>query len=352
MNRPHRREWIARAALVLTSLALGLGCVDLALRLAGVGEPSSFRLSDGARFTFFEYHPILGWDLVPGAVDRLTTPEFDVEIRIDGRGLRSHSAPSDDTAERWLVLGDSFTFGHGVEVEQGWPARLEAALRSAGRPVEVINLAVTGYGTDQQLMRLEERGPELGGDVVLLGLFVGNVFRNARSQQVGYAKPRLVDGPGGLDIVNLPLPRRRLAPEWPRGWRLRWLLSRRGGIALEHLGGGDAWGTTAAILRRFQAVAEGMGARPAVVVLPKDQSVYGGPPQRWLHRRSTELTCDLLAEVGLPFLDLTSALTGAADGAERLYFPVDGHWTAAGHGVAAEAAARWLEGEGSPVPPQ
>ena len=47
---------------------------------------------------------------------------------------------------------------------------------------------------------------------------------------------------------------------------------------------------------------------------------------------------------GVPFLDLTVVFRAAIRGAEgTLNYPVDGHWTARGHEIAADAVYRWLE---------
>ncbi len=45
---------------------------------------------------------------------------------------------------RILVLGDSLAAGHGLAAGDAFPARLEAALRSRGLEVEVINAGVSG----------------------------------------------------------------------------------------------------------------------------------------------------------------------------------------------------------------
>jgi acyl-CoA thioesterase-1 len=45
---------------------------------------------------------------------------------------------------RLAVLGDSLTAGYGVELADGFPARLEAALAAAGQPCEVVDAGVSG----------------------------------------------------------------------------------------------------------------------------------------------------------------------------------------------------------------
>ena len=271
---------------------------------------------------------------------------MDVEIRITEQGLRSHRVfASEPEAEafRVVVIGDSFSFGHGVEVEEAWPARLEGLLsEKLGRSVEVANLSVTGYGTDQQLLRFEERGLALKPDAVVLGLFVGNIFRNAREVQIGYPKPRFVLKNGDLELRNVPVPARATPPGGPS--RLWNVIASAGRTAGEHLGYGEAWSVTGAILDRLARQCEAEGIELSVLVIPKDQMVYGQGWRQRVHRQTQNATATLLQTHGLPFLDVTQALREATEqgsASERLYFPVDGHWTPEGHRIAAEALAQW-----------
>ncbi len=341
---PALGEWRARAILLAISLLFSLATAEAALRMLGIGAPLVREGSGG--FTFFTHHPRLGWDLVPGAEDRLKTPEMDVEIRITEQGLRSHRlfTPEPEAGtKRIVVLGDSFSFGHGVEVEEAWPARLESLLsEKLGQPVEVANLSVTGYGTDQQLLRFEERGLALKPDAVVLGLFVGNIFRNAREVQIGYPKPRFVLRNGDLELTNVPVPSRATPPGGPS--RLWNVVASAGRAAGEHLGYGEAWSVTGAILDRLSRHCEAQGIELSVLVIPKDQMIYGQGWRRRIHRRTQDATGRLLQDHGLPYLDVTDALREAAGrdpASDRLYFPVDGHWTSEGHRVAAEALAWW-----------
>jgi lysophospholipase L1-like esterase len=54
---------------------------------------------------------------------------------------------------RLLALGDSFTIGTGSTPDLSFPARLAARLRERGRQVEVRNLGVNGYTTDDLIAR-------------------------------------------------------------------------------------------------------------------------------------------------------------------------------------------------------
>ena len=77
---------------------------------------------------------------------------------------------------RILVLGDSFIFGAGVEMEDTYSKQLENILRSQSKKIkyEVINTGVLGYGTDQEYYLLEEWIDRLKPDLVIIGFYIEN----------------------------------------------------------------------------------------------------------------------------------------------------------------------------------
>jgi lysophospholipase L1-like esterase len=72
---------------------------------------------------------------------------------------------------RILCVGDSFTFGSGVEEEQTWPLQLQALLGPPGQSgVRVMNAGANGWGPAWQRLYLEARGLEqTQPDIVVLG---------------------------------------------------------------------------------------------------------------------------------------------------------------------------------------
>lgn len=71
---------------------------------------------------------------------------------------------------RVVVLGSSNTLGHGVHDVDVYTRQLELRLRAsavADRPIEVINLAVSGDSPTQKLLRLREEVRELDPDWIL-----------------------------------------------------------------------------------------------------------------------------------------------------------------------------------------
>ncbi len=93
-------------------------------------------------------------------------------FRTNTRGFNTPDVPLQKPPGtfRVVALGDSSTFGWGVESEQAYPRVLEALLRERhpGRAIEVINLGVCGYSSLQGLMLLEREGLLYQPDVVTL----------------------------------------------------------------------------------------------------------------------------------------------------------------------------------------
>ncbi|HET6204096.1 MAG TPA: GDSL-type esterase/lipase family protein [Planctomycetota bacterium] len=117
---------------------------------------------------------------------RHKTPDYDIEIRTNARGFRGPElGRKPEGGRRILALGDSFGFGHGVEAEEAYPAVLERVLRDRGEKVEVVNAGVPGYGTSNEFGLLAAEAPSLDPDVVVLGFYVGNDFRNNHAERFG-----------------------------------------------------------------------------------------------------------------------------------------------------------------------
>ena len=75
-----------------------------------------------------------------------------------------------------IFLGDSLTAGHGLPVDQAFPALLAKSLREKGQPIRMVNAGVSGDTTGGGLDRLGwllKQKP----DVLVLGLGVNDAFR-------------------------------------------------------------------------------------------------------------------------------------------------------------------------------
>jgi acyl-CoA thioesterase-1 len=78
-------------------------------------------------------------------------------------------SPGITTAEplRIVALGDSLMAGYGLAEKEGFPAKLQGALRAKGHDVEVINAGVSGDTASGGLARLDWSVPKDAAAVIL-----------------------------------------------------------------------------------------------------------------------------------------------------------------------------------------
>jgi lysophospholipase L1-like esterase len=103
--------------------------------------------------------------------------EFTVEI--DARGFRGDGLPPPDAPRaRVAFLGDSCTFGWGLDTAETFIAQLDARMRADGEPpIELINAAIPGHSAVLGEQILRERVLPLHPDLVVLGFSANNAFR-------------------------------------------------------------------------------------------------------------------------------------------------------------------------------
>ena len=118
------------------------------------------------------------WRLKPYTSGPFTTNEL---------GLRD--TPYNSTADRKiLLLGDSVAWGDGIhDPRLTFPWLLEQQLSTArGKPVEVINSAVPGYSTFQELHYLQLHGLQLAPDLIVVQFCLNDVIeRYSRLAEYG-----------------------------------------------------------------------------------------------------------------------------------------------------------------------
>jgi len=111
-------------------------------------------------------------------------PRSDTPVVIDGHrvsfnssGYRGRELPASKSRSRTrvVVLGDSIAFGLDVSDEQTFTHLFE--VRDNG--IEAANLAVQGYGPDQELIVLLDKGLRLDPDVVVLAFCLANDLAEA-----------------------------------------------------------------------------------------------------------------------------------------------------------------------------
>ena len=316
------RVWGLRLGLGLAGLLAPLLLLEVALRLAGPLLPGSYQTA-----SFVETHPAFGRRNHPGQGWKVS-PEFTTWIEVNSKGLRG---PEVDYAKpvgemRLLVLGDSFTFAEQVNQDETYTQRLEDRLNATGGPTRfrVLNAGSNGWGTVNELVYLAEEGLRYQPDVVVLALYAGNDMSD---------NYRRVPSPADAERADLALR------------------------------GVDPLAGPRQLLRRMREVAENRGAKFVVMIIPSAGQVAAGPRPKAAEGDDDEqdaargplpgfenpqATLKAISDrLDLKVLDLLPALRRqAARSKDRLYYRVNSHFTAAGHGVTADQLYSFLARQG------
>lgn len=159
-------------ALLSISGVFAILMAEAGLRIAGVSYPQ-----------WYVEDADLGGALRPGAQGRYHD-EGDAYVEINSAGMRDREHPlrKPPGTLRIAVLGDSFAEAMQVDRDRTFWAVLEQRLRGCpvlnGREPEVLNFGVSGYGTAQEYIALQQRVWPYDPDIVLLAFFTGNDVRN------------------------------------------------------------------------------------------------------------------------------------------------------------------------------
>jgi hypothetical protein len=191
------RAWLPEIVLVVVAICVGLALAEGLVRLfqPHVRDP----VVPGR---LFEIDPQLGWKLRPGASAIHASRYFEAPYDINAFGYRDgvRRSAKDAAQHRILLYGDSQAFGWGLPAAQRFSNLIEA--RSAG--VEVWNLAVPGYGLDQQILSYERDGQRFDADEIMLLVSVLTLNRLPRDYVYRKNKPKFVlDADGALQLVPI-----------------------------------------------------------------------------------------------------------------------------------------------------
>jgi hypothetical protein len=305
----------------------------------------------------------------PRFAQHWTAPEFAVDVRTNTLGLREDFELPSGRRIDVAVLGDSFTFGHGVEANERYSDRLRPLL--AHEHLVVSLSYANGWTTPHYYLYLREN-PALVPRVAVVGLFLGNdlsadmreseLVTDEHGELVRIRTPlRDVDELGHLVTRDL----NRLSRLARRTWAGRMLLylNAHGQLDLPALrpvgtllpvgwkqpaldsGKLDAHAHRA--LGYLRAIGDLLRAREAeLIVLFIPWSFYVSetypspyPPAETAPIRTQLGLLASLAEwcrrSGTVCVDPVDALRAAERRGQRTYYRQDAHWTPAGHQVAA-----------------
>ena len=343
-------------------MLVGLFVITLSVALSALAAEGIVRLVAPQPAVLFDeglYIPdeATGHRHRPGYRGSLTNVvEFNTRVEINDVGLRGPPLRNEPGRARIVVLGDSFVFGQGVEANQSLSSRLEARLTESGQRVEVLNAGVRGYGTAHEAAWLRRYGAPLAPKVVVLGIFLGNDLQdNATPLHDGLralTPPQTWHAPVTRYLYAHSHLYRALRAAWyavaagARTERLAWLSAN-----FSDASDSPYDRATAKALDEIVQATREMKAELLAVLIPDalqveparqaefDEISRANPALRLDLAHPNRVFARLLAERGIPTVDLTPAFQARAKEPAPLYLPVDRHWNAAGHQFAADFIA-------------
>ncbi len=341
---------------------------QLTVQQALKDRPAMYRSSD-----------VLFMELLPDFQGTLRESEFDTSIRVNSLGYRQDEFKAQKgQGLRIVVVGDSFTFGYGVEERDSYPRVLERLLaevrtRNELLPVEVINAGVPAWWTDAYYLYLKEYGLALEPDLILLGLFMGNDIDGPDARSAIWPRVDAEGLPLQIGSTNTQIEKgRRVHVKRRSRWKfpllrdshvfqLLYTAQRNMRRALKPTIKARSLyqpfysPQTKTIVEQVMNLIGAMvrlsqrhGARFVVVMLPErgqvsaaSKATYGeldfDKPQR--------LFAEFFKKQNIAYLDLLPTLRAAADNT-ALYFQYDSHLSVEGNRLAGREIAKYLVASG------
>ncbi|MFZ5515657.1 MAG: SGNH/GDSL hydrolase family protein [Candidatus Zhuqueibacterota bacterium] len=293
--------------------------------------------------------------LRPNFKGRLQSGEYNTEIRLDSLGFRSpvrKGVGLNGSPVRIVLLGDSYMFGWGVDLEKSFAGYLAEELSQRWRrPVEISNLAIPGTGQFTQL-KLLRAIPAINPHLVISGLYVIDYAASGND---------LIDNMNDYYSLRKALPSDDLSEkvDWPRKVRrllkrhsslYRFIETRLGAILLAKFSGAmnvqrdvagmnRAWQITDSLLVEINNETALKNARLVLQYIPnmldftrRDNQVY--------ERLKRTADANQIAIAPNP-IGIIPANDPNFD-VGRYYYLVDGHWTSEAHRQCALAMANFI----------
>ncbi|MCP4204936.1 MAG: SGNH/GDSL hydrolase family protein [bacterium] len=319
-------ELIRRLGVAVIALLVSLLITEVAVRIHG--RSNTFYDLEMSRYALevkeSSTNPSIGHVHRAGARARL----MDVQVEINSDGFRDHdySIEKPPGTRRLVFLGDSLTFGWGVESDQTFEARLERILNDES-PTEVLNFGTGNYNTEQSVHLFFEKGLRYQPDGVVVFYFINDAEETpARSKWMGLGHSRAVTffwSRIQAALSNLG---------WKRSFQ----------DTYSSLYGDDSpgWVKAKQAFDELSSVCDRNGIDLKVVILPELHQLVDYP-----FAAEHELLHTFLDQQGIEYLDLVPFFANESNPRRFWVAPDDAHPNTLGHERIAVSTAPFLTDE-------
>ena len=176
------KKFLLRLFLVFMATALTLACVEILVRIFWDKLNGETVIPLSLKTHRFTANPLMGYELVPGSVSFEDNAWY--RINRDGIRDRDYSLAKTEGTFSIAAVGDSVTFGLGLELEDTWPKQLERELQNTDPRVEVINFGVMGYNTPQEAERIQDKVLKYSPDLIIIGYSLNDIGIFSRERRV------------------------------------------------------------------------------------------------------------------------------------------------------------------------
>jgi len=353
---------ILKIVCLVISLTFAFGVAELAVRFFEPQEVAPIR---------FVFDPQLGEIPTPNQKGRKIRPGvFDHTYSHNSLGLRGSKEYTFErhTDHRILFLGDSFTYGFGVNDDQTFPYLTEKRLTADKLSVEVINAGNSGRGTDFALKIFRVLGYKFHPTLTVFCFLGKNFVDDERGQFYAVAAngeitPKSLRSSRGL-IKNLllNLPGYNWLISWSQAANLvkeagvQWFFRhtdpkavKEGSLVIVYPDRGQGCANpetvrlTGIYLRNLVESVRNSGSSLMIFYLPMAPEVelFRKTPQKSKDEAAFE---SIIHNQGEELISLTPTLAASGEPLNKLYFvPSDGHWTARGQALAAQYISEQIE---------
>jgi hypothetical protein len=376
-----QRRFLRGAAYILIELLLCFCLAELALRVMPMGKYRSA--------PFRQYDPEIGLSLIPNKHLVHSRGCFQGEISTNRWGMRDRERTLEKPAGEFRIamIGDSGVEAAQVKADEVVNIRMEKLLQDLGyNNIEVMDFAVEGIGTTQELLLYKEKVRQFHPDLVLTMFTDNDVFNNSSTLQPkvygihDWYSPYYDLAPDGK-LVFVPVEPRHFNKlrsylethsvafyYMERIWyavdipRYNW-----DGLPLYYETYSDdplndewkqAWQVTAKVLTVMQDTVTADGAKFIVLAWPFDCDIdqdcrqrllkkYGTVPPSFSPFKPEQRLKEIADNANIRFDFIAPYMQAYRDRQHLQWpyysFPCDPHYSALGHEVAAEAIVQKLQ---------
>lgn len=286
----------------------------------------------------------LGWKAIPNVkkIGPLWGQQIPASTNTLGWRDTEHSLNKPEGTTRAIAVGDSFTWGVGVDDGE----RFTDLLNQNNKQLEVINLGMPAYGTDQEFRVLQLYGFDYQPDIVILTVFLGNDLEDIRKDLIySWPKPYFTMNFEGLRLWKPIL-------SW--GVRVRTMSylveflfrkvqkfdSEYRIVPAYHMV--PAWEKTdtlplfEVLVRAIIEKTQQYGARVLIVAAYQSKDLNSVPPDQ-------VRALEALKQMGVTVLDTRPEFLEKIRRGDKLYVKDTVHWNSVGHSIVARKILPYLK---------